>query len=344
EARLDLGDARIARRLIPWVRGFAGLEAMTRGSVSFTWRVGAAPPIAPADATPGAIADYYHLTGTIEEGRVVYRTTDGGWMALAADGDRVDFLVPESMLTGPDWSLRDLFSAAITSLLRRQGRFPIHAAGVARGAAALATGEAGVGSPPAGVLIVGAPMAGKTSLALNFIRRGWTWLSDDKIALEGAAEGVRMSGLYRPANVDPALARWFPEMSGIESRAPAFPNSEKRSVAIDAIYGHSAFSGADSAPARVTHLLFPRVVDIGPTRLTPLTPGEALVRMMTQSPIHADRDDARRQLALLSRLAGSAAAFAIDAGRDLLDSPDTLVTAGRTMGLAIDLPVTSPPV
>jgi hypothetical protein len=328
-ATLDFGDPRIAARLEPWIAGFAGTEPPARGAVTMTWRVGTAPP-RPREGAPDApppIADYYHLVGTIEAGGVVFRSTDGGWMRLASDASRVEVVVPEAMLTGPDWSLRDLFSAALTSLLRAQGRFPVHAAGV--------TAPDGA----AGVLVVGAPMAGKTSLALNFVRRGWRWLSDDKIVLEPAAGGVAMRGLYRPANVDPALARWFPELAAVTRLPRAFPNSEKRATALDVVYGPGVFGAAsDAGAAAVAHLLFPRVVDVGATTVTPLAPREALLRLMTQSPIQRDRADAGRQLALLSRLAEGARAFALAAGRDLLESPEALTAAGRTMGLAIGSP------
>ena len=217
EAHLDFGDARIAERLIPWVRGFAGLEATTRGVVSFTWRVGGRRRHrSGADAAPGPIADYYHLTGAMEDGRVVYRTTDGGWMALAPAAGPHRLPISDAMLSRPG-----------LVVARSLQRGP-HVAAAATGAICRSTRPAWR-KYGCGVLIVGAPMAGKTSLALNFVRRGWAWLSDDKIALESTADGVRMSGLYRPANVDPGLGRWFPGDGRTSKPAPA-PSPTARSA------------------------------------------------------------------------------------------------------------------
>ena len=71
-------------------------------------------------------------------------------------------------------------------------------------------------------------------------------------------------------------------------------------------------------------LLFPRVMDIGPTRAVPLAASEAFLELLRQSPVVAECASARRHADVLSRLARQTRAFRIETGRDILENPERL--------------------
>jgi hypothetical protein len=316
-------DSILAARLDEWLVHFApGPPGPPRARVELDWRVaeGAATASPPAGAR--LLVDYYYVSGWRDGERTLFAGTDGSRLELEADAPRGTGVVPAAALAGPPWALRDLASAALTALLRRQGRFPIHAAAVASPDGA------------AGLLVVGPPMAGKTSLALNFARRGFRWVSDDKLLVCDAGDGrVRVEGLFRPSNVDPWLGRWFPEFAGLDDREPAHPHSAKRIVDVERYYGRVAVP--DVVP---THLLFPAVVDTGPTIVRPLDADAAFRVLLEQSPIVNEPREARIQLDLLGRLARGVRAFRLLQGRDLLEEPGRLRELARTMGFDLPMP------
>jgi hypothetical protein len=317
-------DPRLEPALLSWLAGFVPGLPDGAATVSWSWSVvpvtTAVEP--PADARP--LVDYYYVSGAREGNRIVFRTDGGSWLSFDPATGAARAFVTESAIDDAPWALRDLFSAALTALLRTRDRWPIHAAGLVSS------------DRSAGVLIVGPPMSGKTSLAINFLRRGWTLLSDDKtlLARDGIAGDadapVQMSGLVRAANVDPMLARHFPELADLVKGAPAHPHSPKRQVRLD-----RAYDAVHEGWAAVTHLLFPRVIDAGPTLLEPLDSRNALFRLVEQSPLIADRDDAGRQLRLLGALAGAAQGVSLRLGRDLLEDDASLIRLGESLGLPI---------
>jgi hypothetical protein len=320
---VDAADPVLSARLDEWLLHFApGLPGPPRARIDLEWRVGPADSAAAPPPSARPLVDYYYVSGWRDGDRTVFVGADGSRFELADEAPRGVGTVPAGALQGPPWALRDLASAALTTLFRRQGRYPVHAA-------AVASPDAGVG-----VLIVGPPMAGKTSLALNLARRGFRWVTDDKLLVSATDDGrVQVEGLFRPSNVDPWLGRWFPEFQGLEEREPAHPHSAKRIVDVERYYGRAAIPGV--VP---THLLFPTVVDTGPTVAEPLDADGAFRALLEQSPVVNDRGEARAQLALLGRLVRQVRAFRFRQGRDLFESPERLCELAAGMGFDLPLP------
>jgi hypothetical protein len=78
------------------------------------------------------------------------------------------------------FSLRDVTSLlagpALAALLHQRGRWPLHAAVVARHNRA--------------ILLVGSSAAGKSNIAWSLLKRGWSFVADDIAALDGNPVGV----------------------------------------------------------------------------------------------------------------------------------------------------------
>jgi hypothetical protein len=325
DVRLRWQDDRLMEALKPWINSFSpGAPGEAFDLFTFDFRVtrddeatatSGTPERYPEDA-PKPLVEYYYVSGFTVNGGFLFVASDGSKL-LASPGERhAEVRVPFRALSGPPWPLRDLFSAGLVTFLRSAGRFPIHAAAVdARGD---------------GLLIVGPPMTGKTALSLNFVRRGWSWVADDKVLLSWNDGGLEAGGFLRFSNIDPSLATVFPELSPLRGLPPAHPHSPKRAAALPSIYGITP------RPAcRPRWLIFSELLDVGPTGFTPLDRKGAFLELLRHSPVVNDAKVTREQTRLLSRLAETARSFRLHMGRDILEEEDRLEELGSLMDLPL---------
>jgi len=181
-------------------------------------------------------------------------------------------------------------------LLASLGRALVHAAGVV--------------APEGGAwLLVGDARAGKSTTCANLVRSGWAYLSDDQVVLFSRPGGVVAEGWLRPFHLDRG---W---VEGDESE----PGGDRSDVMPSAL---APDGRRRSAP--LAGLLFPSVHRDTPTRLAPLSPGEALAGLVRQSPwLFASRATAPAMLTLL-RHAVRAASYRLHLGLDTYRDGDRL--------------------
>ena len=196
-------------------------------------------------------------------------------------------------------SAADLYSMlTVTSalLLASLGRALVHAAGVV--------------APEGGAwLLVGDARAGKSTTCANLVRVGWAYLSDDQVVLSSQPSGVVVEGWLRPFHLDRGWVEGDEGESG-EDRWEVLPSV----LAPDGRRRSAPLAG----------LLFPSVHRDTPTRLAPLSPGEALAGLVRQSPwLLAWRATAPAMLALLRHAAG-AASYRLHLGADTYRDGDGL--------------------
>ncbi len=168
--------------------------------------------------------------------------------------------------------------------------------------------SAAVVAPDGGAwLLLGDARAGKTTTTVNLISTGWGYLSDDQVVLRrDGRDGVWAEGWLRPFHLDTGWHTGRPT----RVRRPV----DARALAADARCRNARLSG----------LLFPRVDPDRPTALVPMTPADALSRLVRQTPwLLADRATAPRLLELLTR-AGRRPAFLLRLGLDTFRDPELL--------------------
>lgn len=180
-------------------------------------------------------------------------------------------------------------SFAVCAALRRFGSFELHSAGVV-------DPQSGKG-----VLIVGLSSSGKSTLAVQLARAGWSYLSDDELLLslvDGAVE-----------------ARGFRSFFAISTGKESGPF--KQCFEPDTVFG--AQRTTQAIPGLV---LFMRLNHKSKSRLTKLTQTETMMRLIRACPWATyDTAVASANLEVLSALARQAIGFDLAAGRDLLE-PD----------------------
>lgn len=284
-----------------------------RPDLSLAIDVDAAVPEAPAGV---------HEIGTDERGLGVSFSDDVYYVTHASVYLRVE--PSAGRATGTVRAPRDAYeraqlyqavSVALMLLLRARGLHALHAAALAHGDVA--------------ALFVAESDSGKSTTALNLVRQGWDFVSDDTVLLRAGAQ-VEALCFRRDFCVDPDATELFPELD--ERVWPPSPsNPDKWRVDIGALY-----PGRLRAAMMPTLLVLPRIVDRAESRLVPIAPTEALMHLMLQGVLFLTPQArwAQPLMAALGALTQQAATYRLEAGRDALERPErvaALLTAAAAV-------------
>jgi hypothetical protein len=207
--------------------------------------------------------------------------------------------VPEAR----DGSVEGHLVVCLTLLLRPAGLYPLHAAGLHAG--------------DDGVLLVGPSDVGKSTLAYNLVRAGWSFLSDDTVLLHHPAGGpVDAFAFRRRFALDADAGDRRPELA---AQARPLPGTEaKWSVGVEALYPDRL--AAQATPAL---LVFPELTGESASRVEPLAAGDAFVRLAAQSALRELADaHTRAHHEALGALLAQCRRVRLLAGLDLLDAPE----------------------
>jgi hypothetical protein len=193
-----------------------------------------------------------------------------------------------------------LTTIALMELLERRGLYSLHAGCLAER-----------GRHDDGVLLAGPSGAGKSTLALALARGGMSFLSDDVIFL-GVDEGrVNVFGFADAIGVTDKITSHFPELAQL-APPPSADGFPKRLVRIEQLFGGTRAVAACEPRA----LVFPRVTPDQPSSVSPLPPGEALLRL-TPDVLLTDTASTQEHLAAIATLLGQVRCYELCSGHDL---------------------------
>ena len=173
-----------------------------------------------------------------------------------------------------------LIHLALGAMLRHEGRLQLHAAVLAP--------DAGLPS----VVVAGPSGSGKTTLTLSLARRGWTFLSDDSVALS-----EEPGGFYAA----PIRLRFMQAREGGARKCPVDPEAE--------------FPGQRLWRAPVGAVVFVERTVAASCSLSPISRSQALSRLPALIPGFGP-DTGRSQIKSLARLA-ALPAFILHSGADV---------------------------
>ena len=243
--------------------------------------------------------------------------TDGDTSYIDIDGSVVVIGQPgradaEIWMNGPlaidSPVLTRLVTYALSAALRRRRLFELHSA-------ALVHPESG-----AGVLIVGPSGSGKSTQAVHLAAAGWPFLTDDVLLLREEATGVHAWPLRRSFAI---TAGTFAASRFLQARTSFDPiavqDDDKQVFA-----PHGVFTAGFRDHCVPSTLFFSELSGDSRSRVSPLSSGEAMGRLIRMSPWSCyDRTTAGGHLSVLSALARQARAYSLLAGTDLLDAETT---------------------
>lgn len=193
------------------------------------------------------------------------------------------------------WLLsRPLLTLPFVELLKRQGLYSVHAAGVTVGDRA--------------VLLPGASGAGKSTLAVALARAGLPFLSDDMVFLSSPAADIRVHAFPDEADISNETAGWFEELEGLVGARPnGWP---KHRVRMEDVFATSVTSAC--APGV---LVFPRISPDARSALMPMSPDDAL-RELAPNVLLTDPVSSQAHLDALAQLVRDCRIYRLATGRD----------------------------
>jgi hypothetical protein len=198
------------------------------------------------------------------------------------------------------------FTIALAELLKREGLFMVHAAGLAL------DGK--------GLLVAGQSGSGKTTLTLAMVRAGFGFMGDDTLFLAAAPGGMRVLAFPDEADITEQTAGFFPELQ-------AWPGAlrpdgrRKKALGVAQTYGiRPCWECAPSA------LVFPQPAGSGESVLTAMPPSEALVQLVCNV-LRTEPLSSQAHLDALAALVKSSRCYRLQTGRDF----DSLSQLLRTL-------------
>lgn len=195
----------------------------------------------------------------------------------------------------------------ILKLLRGRGLYGLHAAAVAT--------RTGLN-----LLIVGPSGSGKSTLTFGLVRHGCSYLSDDAVLIREREQVVEVLTFRKPFSFNSDGADYWVDLPAGPPR-PSSSGTLKRRVDVQAAYPGQHLSGF--VP---NVIVFPRVAAAGHSAIASMTRAAALGRLLEQSGVELfDRATMAAHLRLLQRLVHQAQIYELEAGRDLLQRPTTLL-------------------
>lgn len=219
----------------------------------------------------------------------------------AGDGEDDVWLVSHPLLT-----------IALLELLKRRGRYSLHAA-------AMASTDGTV------TLLAGGSGAGKTTLALALLRHGWAFLADDTVFLGAGEPGPTVLGFADEVDVGGGTADLLPGLDDLLA-GHTVPGRDKRQLRVE-----EAFGATPVPEARPTALVFPAVGGDDRSRLEPLAPDEALVEL-APNVLLTEPASSQAHLDALAALVRTTPCWRLETGRDFGR------LAGMLRGLSPTLP------
>ena len=191
-----------------------------------------------------------------------------------------------------------LVTVALVEMLRRRGLLAIHAASVEV-------------APGVGALIYGASGAGKSTLAVTLMRSGLPYQGDDMVLLEEGENGLDALAFPDEVDLTDASVERIPGLSVGGLRR--YTGGHKWAVRPEDLA-----SAPLATRLQPRLLVIPRVAHAPTTTLTPLSAGEALVRLVPTL-LATERETHRAGMAALARLTQQCRCVRMDTGTDLFD-------------------------
>jgi hypothetical protein len=218
---------------------------------------------------------------------------------------RIVGIISEAALQAPHLMVNTYVFMTLMLALRGRGIYHLHTAAVVSPQQRL-------------TLICGGQRAGKTTLTTALGLAGWQPISDDGVVLRAAAQGaLELQAFQRDFHVAAVLLQQWPALSDIHVQY--FYHDR---ACLDGLTFFRSQPLADATFRQVQCVLFPEITGEKESSLEPLSPGEALRRLIQQSMFFPlESEHTQTQLTLLTTLVKEASCYRLKAGTDVWENP-----------------------
>lgn len=252
--------------------------------------------LAPVPAAATMLYDW-GMVKILRDGDYRFEKVDRRARVIADIANGIAAGFAEESLLQTDWLVTNLFFYPLwAQLMKSQGLFPLHAAGLVRdGRAALLLGKSG---------------SGKSTLSIHLVKAGHGLLSDDTVFLRELDGTVESLSFPEEINVTEKTIAMIPELADVENFTDN-PFRDKSSFAIEELYPGCI---VDAAVPSV--LIFPEVTGSTDTVIEPMTGSEALTLSMRYGFFFMDPATTARHFEVLAALVKQVACFRLYSGSD----------------------------
>lgn len=199
----------------------------------------------------------------------------------------------------------NLFLIGLIHLLSPRGVYELHAASLVRDGL--------------GFLLLGDSGSGKSTATLSLVNQGWHYVSDDALLMKCFESRVEVFAFRNKFYLDPQLVRHYPEILPYLEESTSGAGT-KRFLDVTSLYPDQFCS---QAVPKI--LLFTSIVSEPESRLIPVDPTSALVRLTRQSAsLLFNRETAKNHLEALKQLVYQTDSYQLLAGRDLYEEPEKI--------------------
>lgn len=220
-------------------------------------------------------------------------------MAVTIDFSRMEVwgIIQEELISDP-WVVFSLFfTPAFLEVLKRFGLYNLHASTVCQG--------------NNGIFFSAATGSGKSSLAVSLVRSGFGFLSDDITFVSKTDSEVELLAFPQPIQMwDDALDR-FPELHNVKLNQSPCQGYKKQFRAKD------IYPGSIRERTSPKILIFPQIIDQKESYLEELSKTKAIVELIPQSLIVAQRSIVKDHLDILSDLIDCCDCYRLFFGSDI---------------------------
>lgn len=224
-------------------------------------------------------------------------------VAVVCDFSRMEAwgIMQEHLTTDPWTVFQHFFSPVFLEMLKKLGLYNLHASTVCK------EGN--------GVFFSAGTGSGKSSLAVSLVRSGFGFLSDDITFVSRTDSRLQLLAFPQPIQMwDDAIKR-FPELLKVKFNHAAC-TAYKRQFRASAVY-------PDSVRERTSPkaLVFPKIIDKSESHLEEISKTKAIVELIPQSLIVAQRMIVKDHLDILSDLIDCCDCYRLYFGSDVDSIP-----------------------
>ena len=234
-----------------------------------------------------------------------FHTKDGSYLKADVDAGRAWGRISKELLGAPRYIFTDLLMAPFMEMLKHRGFYGLHASALTKDGT--------------GYLFPGGAGSGKTTVALNLVKKGFQYLADDKVLLRNEDYGIAALAFTRRFNIDPDIGDVYSELSFLED-LKSLPGTTKRPFDISRVYPNTFVSCF--RPNILVHLQ--RTAE-SRSQIIRLPSTESFTRLVHQTVPSLQKDIAGKQLQLFADLARHTESYMLYAGKDLYGSPERLL-------------------
>ncbi len=203
----------------------------------------------------------------------------------------------------PGLVFHQVFYPILAEMLKQLHLFNIHTAAVCHN--------------DTGIIFPAHAKSGKSTITINMLNAGFGFLSDDICFVKKNSSKLELLGFPEPIRIWDETIRFFPELAALQKLRGC--SHLKKSFRAEQVFPNSI-----CLQASPEFLILPQIIDSPSSQLQPISKTTALVELVPQSLMVANKNIVKHHLGILTQLVDTCNCFRLKAGRDMEKIPQLI--------------------